>query len=62
MIRYIVENSVVVTMMDVKEKLLKEYKKNQQQQVSDDAFRVVRGGYKQDRGRVVRQIRRADES
>ena len=49
-------------MVDVKEKLLKEHKKKQRQDVSEGAFRVGRGGHKQDRGRVVRQQRGAGES
>uniref|UniRef100_A0AAV1TC42 CCHC-type domain-containing protein n=1 Tax=Peronospora matthiolae TaxID=2874970 RepID=A0AAV1TC42_9STRA len=62
MIVSISENYVGVTMVDVKEKLLKEHKKKQQQEVSKGAFRVGRGGHKQDRGRVVRQQRGAEES
>lgn len=62
MIVSIIENSMGVTMVDVKEKLLKEHKKKQQQEVSEGAFRVGRGGHKQDRGRGMRKQRGAEES
>nr|CCA27214.1 putative polyprotein [Albugo laibachii Nc14] len=40
MIVTILENSTGLTLMDVKEKLLKEYEKKQQKETSEDAFRV----------------------
>lgn len=57
----IIKNSMSVTIVDVKEKLFKEHKKKQQE-VSEGAFRVGRGGRIRNRGRVVRQQRGENES
>ena len=52
MIVTILENSTGLTLMDVIEKLLKDYEKNQQKETSEGAFRVHHG---QGRERTMRQ-------